>query len=94
MAIGILSLHLTFPGCKSLKEKRSYLQPILKRLHREFNVSTAEVDLQDLWQESIISVAMINNNRVVLQRSFETIKEFMAHSWPDVYIADQQVEIL
>jgi uncharacterized protein len=94
MAIGILSIHLSIPGCESLKEKRSQLKPILKRLHREFNVSTAEVDLQDRWQEAIISLAMINNNRVVIQQSFDTVLAFIVRSWPNIYIEDQRLEMI
>jgi uncharacterized protein len=94
MAIGILSIHLSFDACKSLKEKRSYLQPILKRLHREFNVSTAEIDLQDLWKESIITLAMANSSRVVIQQSFLDILHFISNTWPDLYIEDQHVELI
>jgi uncharacterized protein YlxP (DUF503 family) len=41
MSIGILTLEIQLPGCKSLKEKRSRLKPLIARLHREFNVSVA-----------------------------------------------------
>jgi len=41
--IGTLTFHLHLPGCASLKEKRSRLKPLLARLHRQFNVSTAEM---------------------------------------------------
>jgi uncharacterized protein len=94
MAIGILSIHISIPGCRSLKEKRSHLQPILKRLHREYNVSVAEVDLQDIWQETIISLAMVNNNHGVIQRTFNNILEFITQSWPNVYIEDQHLELI
>ena len=60
--LGLLTLHLHFPGCASLKEKRGRIKPLIARLHREFNVSVAEMDLQDKWQESVIGCAMIGND--------------------------------
>jgi uncharacterized protein YlxP (DUF503 family) len=42
MAIGLLTLHLSIPDCHSLKQKRSRVQPIIARLHREFNIAAAE----------------------------------------------------
>jgi len=64
--IGVLSIHLRLPGCASLKEKRGRLKPLLTRLHKEFDVSAAEMDLQDKWQETIIACGMVGNDRVHL----------------------------
>jgi uncharacterized protein YlxP (DUF503 family) len=44
MSLGLLTIHLHLPGCASLKEKRGRLKPLLTRLHREFNISAAEID--------------------------------------------------
>jgi len=38
-SVSWLVMELEVPGCKSLKEKRGKLQPLLLRLRREFNVS-------------------------------------------------------
>jgi uncharacterized protein YlxP (DUF503 family) len=46
MIIGILTLQVQIPGCKSLKEKRSRLKPLIARLHREFNISVSELAQQ------------------------------------------------
>ena len=56
---GLLTLHLLLPGCASLKEKRGRIQPLIHRLQREFNVSVAEMALQDKWQESVITCGMV-----------------------------------
>jgi hypothetical protein len=56
--IATLTIHLHLPGCASLKEKRGRIKPLIARLHREFNVSVAEMGLQDKWQEAVIVCAM------------------------------------
>ncbi|MCJ7708279.1 MAG: DUF503 domain-containing protein, partial [Anaerolineales bacterium] len=43
MHVGALTLELRLPGCSSLKQKRSRLKPLLAALHREFNLSAAEI---------------------------------------------------
>lgn len=94
MPVGILSLHLQLPGCSSLKEKRSRIKPLLSRLHREFNVSTAEMDLQDAWGESIIACALISSDIAHVQRSLQSVVKWLDHSWHDVSITNDSIEII
>ena len=94
MTIGILSIHIYLPACTSLKQKRSHIKPILARLHREFNVSAAEVDLQDVWQESLIACAMIGNDGRFLQRALEEVRSFFSMTWLDIELLEHHIELL
>ncbi len=62
MRIAALSLQLYLFGCTSLKEKRSRLKPLIVRLHREFNVSVAELDYQDSWQNALLACVIVSND--------------------------------
>ncbi|RME88455.1 MAG: DUF503 domain-containing protein [Anaerolineae bacterium] len=92
--IGILTLHLHLPGCSSLKEKRGRLKPLIHRLHREFNVSVAEMDLHDLWQEAVIACALVNRDRAHIQRSLQKVAKWVVSNWPDGDIIDQTLELI
>ena len=92
--IATLMIHLHLPGCSSLKEKRSYIKPLLARLHREFNVSTAEMDLQDKWQEAVIVCAMVGNDRGHLESALQNVAKWLAGHWTDGDIIDQRIEII
>jgi uncharacterized protein len=92
--VGILSFHLHLPGCASLKEKRGRLKPLLARLHKEFNVSAAEMDLLDKWHESIIACAMVGNDKNHLQRSLQTVANWVAQNWLDITVVDYHIELL
>jgi len=92
--IGTLTLHLHLPGCASLKEKRSRLKPLLARLHREFNVSAAEMDLQDRWQEAVVACAMLGNEASHLQSALETVRHWVEANWPDGMVFDQKIELI
>ena len=92
--VGILTLHLHLPGCSSLKEKRGRIKPFIHRLHREFNLSVAEMDLQDKWQDAIISCAMVGNDAAYLQSALETVRKWVEANWPDGGVLDTKVEII
>jgi uncharacterized protein len=94
MRVGILTVYLHLPGCTSLKEKRSRLKPLLARLHREFNVSTAEIDRQDAWQEAVIACSLVSNEDGHTQRALQVVVNWIESSWPDVSLVDDHIEII
>ncbi len=94
MAIGVLTLQLQFPGCKSLKEKRSRLKPLIARLHREFNISVAELDRQDTWDEAIIGCVMISNEHQFSESSLQTVVRWLEKNWPDISLIDDHIETI
>jgi len=94
MPIGVLTLHLQIPGCTSLKEKRSRLKPLLHRLHREFNVSVAEMDRHDSWTEAIIACAVVSNQFRNAEQYLQQVERWIESSWPDVLIQDNRMEFI
>jgi uncharacterized protein len=92
--IGILTIHLHLFGCASLKEKRGRLKPLLARLHKEFNLSVAEMDLLDKWGESIIACALVGNDAAYLQRSLQTVVKWVEQNGRDVQLFEDQIELL
>jgi uncharacterized protein YlxP (DUF503 family) len=94
MSLGLLTLHLHIPGCTSLKEKRSRLKPLLARLHREFNISVAEVDHQDSWQQAVVACALVSSDAVHTRRALQAIPTWVEHTWPDLEVVDDQIEMI
>ena len=91
--IGTLTIHLHLPGCASLKEKRGRLKPVLARLHGQFNISAAEMGLQDRRQEAVIACAMLGDEPAFLQSALETVRKWIEANWTDGDVIDTQVEI-
>lgn len=94
MRIGILTLEILIPGCSSLKEKRRRIRPLLARLHREFNISVAEVGQQDIWQNAVLACALVSNDNGYTQRSLQKVVRWIEASWPDLTLVDEHIEIL
>ena len=62
MPVGLLTIDLHLPGCRSLKGKRRIVRRVIDRIRNRFNVSVAEVDHQDLWQRTTVAVAVVSND--------------------------------
>ena len=88
-----LILHVHLPGCRSLEEKRRRLKPLLARLHREFNVSAAELDHHEAWQSATIGCTMLGNDAAHLQRQMHTVSAWIDRHRPDVYIVEERIEL-
>ncbi len=94
MPLATLTIHLHIPGCGSLKEKRGYIKPLIARLRREFNLSVAEVGLQDKWQEAVIGCAMIGSDPAFLQSALQTVARWVEGNWREGDVIEQQVEVI
>ena len=92
--LATLTIHLHLPACASLKEKRGRIKPLMARLHREFNVSVAEMDLQDKWQEAVIVCAMVGNDHAFLQSALGNVSKWVEGNWSDGGVIDEKIEIL
>ena len=92
--IGTLTIHLHLPACASLKEKRGRIKPLIARLHREFNVSVAEIGLQDKWQETVIACAMVGNERGHLESALQNVAKWVEGHWTDGDVIEQKIELI
>ena len=91
--IATLTIHLHLPGCSSLKEKRGHIKPLISRLHREFNVSVAEMDLQDKWQEAVIGCAMLGNDHGFLESALQNVAKWVEGHWTDDDVWETRIEV-
>src|SRR5215510_10606384 len=62
VVIALLTLDIHIPHAQSLKEKRMVVRSLKDRLRAKFNVSVSEVDHQDLWQRSQLSVVTVGSD--------------------------------
>jgi len=94
MPIGLLTLTLQIPACRSLKEKRGRLKPLLARLQREFNLSAAEMGANDRWDEAILACALVSSDAAHAQSALQNVSRWVEHNWPDVLVVEQHIETL
>ena len=94
MNVVTLSLELHLPGCASLKEKRGRLKPLLVALHREFNVSAAEIDRQDAHQAAVIACVVVSNSNRHGEQLLSGIPSWVEQLRPDLQVVDHQLTVL
>jgi uncharacterized protein YlxP (DUF503 family) len=92
MFVGTARLEFHIPGSASLKAKRSVVQGLKQRITNRFNVSVAELDHLDLWQRTAIGVAVISNERAVVDRVLTEVMR-LCESDPRAVLVDFSTEI-
>lgn len=93
IVVGICRVELHLPGNRSLKEKRGLLKPLLNRLRREFNLSTAEVEHNDAWQSAVIGLTTVSNQADHTRNVLEQAVRWIETQYPDVQVVDWEIEL-
>jgi uncharacterized protein YlxP (DUF503 family) len=75
--IGALVVELHFPACRSLKEKRALLRPVIDGARARFAVAVAESDYQDLHQRSLVEVAAAASSEHVVVETLDAVERFI-----------------
>lgn len=93
MIVGLLTINLHIPEANSLKSKRMVIKSLTDRIKTKFNVSIAEVDANNLWQRSVIGIALVANETQIINKVFEKIKNVVFNTHR-VELLDSTVELL
>jgi uncharacterized protein YlxP (DUF503 family) len=94
MHIGLCTIELQLPGNGSLKGKRSVIKSVITRVSREFNVSIAEVDAQDIWQRAVLAVACVSVSAAYAHGQLERVVQWIEDNRPDVVLLAYEIEML
>lgn len=82
MIVGIMVLDLHSNSSHSLKEKRQIVSSIKEKLKNKWNISLIESDYQDLWQKIQIAIAMVANSKIIVEKAFDQIENFIFLNYP------------
>ena len=80
MVVGILEVELTIPAADSLKAKRMILRSLKDRIRRSFNVSVAEVAENDLWENAVLAVVMVSNDKRFANQALSKVVDLIEDS--------------
>lgn len=93
MIIGSCRVKLMIYESNSLKDKRQIIKSIIERLKSRFNISIAEVDLNDSWKTSIIGFACVSNDTNHANQILSNVIKFIDGD-NRVEIIGEEIEIL
>jgi uncharacterized protein YlxP (DUF503 family) len=84
---------MSIPWAKSLKEKRMCVKSLIERLRHKFNISIAEIGLNDAHTQSEIGFALVSNSKSLAEEMGQNILNF-AEEVTEAEIYDIDIEIL
>lgn len=90
MFTGTLEADLLLGEVNSLKEKRAIIRPIIKEVHRRFEVSVAEVGESDLHRRAIVGIACVSGDAAHVKEVLEACERFLA-ARPEVELLSVRV---
>ncbi|HHW08824.1 MAG TPA: DUF503 domain-containing protein [Firmicutes bacterium] len=93
MIVGLLTIELRVASSTSLKDKRRVLQSLLTRARRRYNISVAEVGMQDHHKMAVLAATCVGSAAAVVHRTLEETARFFA-SDTEAEILSQTVELL
>lgn len=93
MVVGIGIITFRIHDCRSLKEKRKIVKSTISRLCNSFNVSVAEVGLNDIHQRTKIGFALAGNNKMAINSKIDKIFN-MAEDLGLAEVIDAEMEII
>jgi uncharacterized protein YlxP (DUF503 family) len=77
MTVGIARITLFIPESHSLKEKRMVLRRVKDRVRSKFNAAIAEVDDNDVWQRGVVGLALVGNDRRLVESALDEVVRFV-----------------
>jgi uncharacterized protein len=90
--VSLLTIKFSIPASKSLKDKRSAIQPYISRVRKEFNVSVSEVGLQDVWQSAWLGIVCISNDSNHNSQVLQEVVHFSENNFPNLEILENHIE--
>ncbi|HVT57425.1 MAG TPA: DUF503 domain-containing protein [Thermoanaerobaculia bacterium] len=93
MIVGIVSFELHLPESRSLKDKRRVVKSLIDRLYQRCRVSIAETDFHDLHQRAEISLAVVSQREMEIEKLLAGARD-LVESVPEVYLTRWEPQIL
>lgn len=88
MVIGLCSLEIYIPNCRSLKEKRMIIKGIKESLRNRYNISIAEVEFHNLWQRAKLAVVTVSSQKKRVEQIFSSVLKFLEEKNKDYQLND------
>lgn len=93
MIVGTCKVYLRAEWVLSLKDKRMVVKRIVEKTKHKFNVSVAEIEMQDVHKEIAIGFACVTNEVSHANSIIDNVINFIENN-TDAVVEDIVIEIL
>jgi uncharacterized protein YlxP (DUF503 family) len=84
-----LSVEVHLPACRSLKDRRAAVRPVLDGARHRFRVSAAEVGYQEKWQRARLGFAVVASSHQQANEVIDRVERFV-WSFPELEVGDTE----
>lgn len=77
MIVGIVRAELHVPTAASLKDKRTAVKGLKEQIRAHFNVSVAELEVNDKWQRATLGVAAVGDNQRHVEGCLRQVEDWI-----------------
>lgn len=88
-----LEVECTIYASFSLKDKRSVIKRMIAKLRKNFNVSVAELEFQELWQRAKLGIVTISNESLHAEQTLAAVIRTI-DSFPEIERTITKQEII
>lgn len=92
MIIGSCVVEIMIYEANSLKDKRQVIKSLIGKLKSRFNISVAEVGLNDKWRHGLIGFVCVTNDSIHANKMISNVLNFIEGD-TRVEIIDTEIEI-
>lgn len=85
MHVGAIRFELRLPGCRSLKDKRAVIKPIVEGSWRRYRVAAAEVARHNAWQQACLGMAAVAGTVGHVEEVLDEVERFV-WSHPEIEV--------
>lgn len=93
MIIGSCVVEFTIYDSNSLKDKRHVLKSIIEKLKSKFNISVAEVGLNDKWNHGLIGFVCVTNSSSHANQIISKVLNYIDDDMR-IEVVNSEIEIL
>ena len=72
-----ITIQLLIPISHSLKDKRSIVKSLIKRIQNQFSISVAESGFQEMWQRAKFTLVLVSSDMKLLNDNRQKIEIFV-----------------
>jgi uncharacterized protein YlxP (DUF503 family) len=93
MPIGLCLIQLRFSDATSVKDKRRITKSIIDRTRHRFNISIAEINMEQSLQQTSLAITTVSNSTPLTQSTLANVVNFIESTRLDIELLDYTIEI-
>lgn len=88
-----MTVTVSIPAARSLKDKRRVIRSLVARLRNQYNAAVAEVGDNDLWQSCRLGVAVVSNEAAHADQQLAAIVRSLRQE-TEAFLVDYEIEMV